>query len=241
MQALKVGERGSKSVASAARTLVEKYPERTVRYYDLGDGRIGRSPTDRITADDIGRATVFAARIAADRAAAFLDTPVELELDDELPDLEAAAETPADEWITSEPITAAYRLFRSVNSDSYGYAQSSKLLHLKWPSFFPIVDSRLREVYGCQATCLHNDYRWLLGLGRSLRRWGRVDVRVYWLLFRTDLIANRRSGALADLREAMRTYEDVPESRRDHRDRLAEIDDLRLLDMVAWSLKPDDG
>ncbi|MCP4379957.1 MAG: hypothetical protein GY798_00770 [Hyphomicrobiales bacterium] len=224
-------------VSEAADKLVREYPTATVRYYDLGDGRGGPSPTDQVTADDLGRMMVFAARLKANRAAELLDTSIDVTWSDDgvLGDLEADPDLPDKEWLTTECVEAAHQLFLSVNGVGTSYAQSSKLLHLKWPGFFPIADRRVRKLYGSHATSLHNDHLDVLHRARHLKRWGRVDIRIYWLLFRRDLIANQLSEALDDLRVAV-AKAPVLLNRAEHRDNLAKVNDLRLLDMVAWSL-----
>lgn len=231
---IQLGPRKPIEVAVAARYLVEEYPRPTVKLYDLGD----RSPRDKVTTDDIGRMVVFAARLDYKRAVRYLDGPLAPawpSKSDKSMKLEADPGLADDEWLGSDRVTQAYDLFRSINGTGTHYAQTSKLLHLKWPAFYPIVDSRLRETFGNTILELFNDNRRQLEQKRPLKRWGRVDVRAYWLAFRHDLIDNQERGALAALRAAIESHPVETKADREHRDNLGRVLDLRLLDMLAWS------
>ena len=231
---IRLGARRPIDVAEAARFLLEEYPRPTVRIYDLG----APSPRDKVTTDDIGRMVVFGARLDYERAVRYFDglvAPAWASKSDNTMKLHAQPNLADDDWLRSDRVTQAYELFRSINGPSTHYAQTSKLLHLKWPAFYPIVDSRLREAYGRRTVDLFNEHRHQLGHTRSLRRWGRVDIRVYWLAFRHDLLGNRESGALAALRAAIKNHPIVTKADRAHRANLLQVLDLRLLDMLAWS------
>jgi hypothetical protein len=91
-----------------------------------------------------------------------------------------------------------------------------KVLHLKRPHLYPILDSQLRRTYRTKAKLA----------GAQLARHGQPSRPAYWAAIRDDLLAN--ALALRQLRDQL--VED-PEL-----ERLAGLSDLRLLDILAWSL-----
>lgn len=90
-------------------------------------------------------------------------------------------------------------------------AKVSKLLHLKRPRLFPIVDSHIVKIYGAAAE----------ESGRSLG-WG---VPHYWSAIAADVRANQ--GEFTEIRQYL-----MGESSASRR--LAYLSDLRVQDIVGW-------
>ena len=92
-----------------------------------------------------------------------------------------------------------------------------KLLHLKRPALFPVLDRDLRRLYNTRAK--EQARRPELGFRRY--------KRVYWGAVRADLCAWRQAVAFAALRGEL--------AQDETRSGWAELTDLRLLDITAWS------
>ncbi|MEV4989938.1 DUF6308 family protein [Pseudarthrobacter sp. LMD1-1-1.1] len=119
---------------------------------------------------------------------------------------------PANNGGTYDAMQKLYSHFTDIRGVSW--AKASKILHFKRPYLFPILDSRLMNVY-CRAAMTaaeefkHRGYR-----------------RMYWAAIRNDLIANRDS--LAQLRQALANQD------AGHH-KLSDLSDLRILDILSWS------
>ena len=93
-------------------------------------------------------------------------------------------------------------------------AKISKVLHLKRPALFPILDSHLLKTYRRSAR-------------QAARRHPERGYRcMYWAAIRDDLRRNRT--AIAELKAAC---QDDP---RDQVRRLSRLTDLRVLDILTW-------
>lgn len=93
-------------------------------------------------------------------------------------------------------------------------AKASKILHFKRPDLYPILDSRLVELYRDSAAVA------------AQRHPERGFKRMYWAAIRNDVVANQ--AALSSLRHDLR-------NQSDDIDRLTKLSDLRLLDILSWS------
>ncbi len=193
---------------SQAVAALHTYEPTTVQFYDLG----GYSPVNSVTLEDLGRMVVIAAQLT------FRDADVLL------------TESPNAPWIDgghtlieAEPGTELYRAASDLycffdDLSGIGAAKASKLLHIKHPHLFPILDSELQKVYGALAKRRAQQE---LGMKRTAqRRW--------WAVIRDDLIKN-----VSPLREVRVEFE---RRKDDHSRRLCLLSDLRLLDILAWRL-----
>ncbi|WP_230313546.1 DUF6308 family protein [Nakamurella alba] len=115
--------------------------------------------------------------------------------------------------------------FAGTGKMKIGTAKVSKVLYLKYPALFPILDSRLSRLYRAEAERSADRYR---DQGRDYRR-------MYWSAIRDDVIANRATGALDDARQRLRTAADSGDAHSDRILRLTRLSDLRLLDVLAWT------
>ncbi len=98
------------------------------------------------------------------------------------------------------------------------HAKASKVLHLKRPRLYPLLDSRLMNLYRAEAEKMADE---LKRLGK------RSDNRLYWEAIRQDLIIN--DEPLRNLRDAIQQNEHLVEAGVDV------LSDVRLLDILAWS------
>ena len=144
--------RDETTIESAADWLRQHYPRATVRYYDGG----GPSSRNSVELADLGRMVVFAARLSFDQGVHYLergDSP-EAPWPEGDPDWRLADLT-GTSFLSAPIVDAASKLFEHFRTARGGNAaQIAKLLHLKWPDFFPVVDSAMRHQYRSTATAI---------------------------------------------------------------------------------------
>jgi len=192
------------------------YPVNTVRYYDCaGTPRPERSTAQRVTLADLGRITLMNPKVSGADAAALL----ELEVAEDVwaavpPDADLADADPA---VTGGLCDAALALHDANRLRGVSLGKVGKLLHLKRPALFPVLDRELQRLYATRAT----------EQARRPEMTFRGYRRVYWEAVRADLVAWRQAGAFTTLRAEL-THDET-------RSGWAELTDLRLLDITAWS------
>lgn len=207
------------------------YNRESVRLYDFAategpQDTTPASPRDRVTLEDLGRMSCLAASLRYKRAHALMSASQSLDWPTDLPRLDSI---PTDQFIIDTGVQAALQLFRSVKKLSGIHTSTtSKLLHLKWPAFFPIMDRDVGIAYGPRAAEIHNDSAELKGS----RQRSNGEIRAYWLAFRLDL--DRNAEALEALPDHVRERAHGDVGAEAHAQRLAKLQPLRLLDMLAW-------
>lgn len=115
-----------------------------------------------------------------------------------------------------------YWHFAGEPPSGIGFAKVHKVLHVKYPAVFPLLDSRLWKSYRAPARALaaqHPDLR---------------QSQLRWIAVREDLLAARSSGAIEELREAMIRFENQDSAVRKHVRDMTQLTDLRLLDILVW-------
>jgi len=96
-----------------------------------------------------------------------------------------------------------------------------KILHLKRPGLYPILDNRIKRLYKPSAAAWPGRLQYLRGVTVT-------DSPPYWAAFREDLVRNH------DPLEAYRTQlaDDDNETIR----LMAKLTRLRLQDIIAWMI-----
>lgn len=110
-----------------------------------------------------------------------------------------------------------YRHFFSGRRRGMSAAKIHKVLHMKRPHLYPLLDGRLRHIYDEMANDVSKQVQ-----GRRGRR-----GRLYWAAIRLDVIDN--ADAFATIRDQL-ADRDEPESLAQH------LSDVRLHDILAWEL-----
>lgn len=201
------------ATAEAVEALREYYSKYrpTVSNYDLG-GPDEIDVEDQISLADLGRMIFINARLDGRDAANLSQFDLtlylaSLNIDLRLTDVDLHPDGGDSRY---KQMVAAYTALRSI----YGVsdAKASKLLHLKRPKLFPIIDSRVQAVY--------HDAARDAGQGVQSRRLH------FWLAIQADVQAN--TGEFADIRTALTA---TPASRP-----MIYLSDLRLQDILAWRL-----
>jgi hypothetical protein len=175
----------------------------TLQHYDFG-GQKGISPSDGVTLEDTGRMTLMNPGLYGSEVAALLsagpgapwDVVSQTErLQDANPDEKGGL------WDRARLLFDHFDRIGGI-----GLAKASKLLHIKRPYFYPVLDSFVVAEYGC---------------------W-RPDEKPdpCWAAVRNDLLLG--ATFLARIRERL--------NRHDEAALLRQVSDVRLLDILAWSI-----
>lgn len=187
----------------------------TVRYYDLG-GEEGAVPSDGVLLSDLGRMVFLDSDLtgqnAADLMSAGRDAPW-----DEVPLSARLGE--ADPEKDGGLYDAALRLHKHFDKlPEIGLTKSSKLLHLKRPFLYPILDSLVRAHYQEAAKRVAE---------KSVRLKGQRVA--FWAAIREDLLHG--GDALSRLKERLNNESSGGVGL------LSLLPELRLIDILAWLLK----
>ena len=190
------------------------YPAVTVTRYDLP----GPGPAAAITADEIARTHKVRSRISHAQRDWFIRTavdapwaavPIEAKLIDADPNISGELYDRAE---------ALYDHFHTVAPRHVGVAKISKVLHLKRPGMFPILDSKVIAFYRHHARAAATRYH------------PRGRRAMFWAAIRDDVCTNLDSGALPLLRRRL------AQSESEQVRRIATLTDVRLLDLLTWAV-----
>ncbi|WP_277371908.1 DUF6308 family protein [Rhodococcus rhodochrous] len=216
------GEAGATVLVIAGRSIdidtaiatAHGYPAVTVTRYDLP----GPGPAAAITADEIARTHKVRSRISHAQRDWFIRTA----LDAPWAAVPTAAQlADADPNISGElydRAEALYDHFRTAAPRHVGIAKINKVLHLKRPGLFPILDSKVIAFYRPHARA---------AAARYPHRGRRA---MFWAAIRDDVCTNLDSGALPLLRRRL------AQSETEQVRRIATLTDVRLLDLVTWAI-----
>lgn len=189
---------------------LRQYPGRTITRYDLpGPGH----PTT-LTRDEVARTRSVYSRISEQQLDWFIERATNAPWPP--PDADLRRAEPNIRNGLYDQLEAFYRHFENDAPSRVGRSKISKVLHIKRPAAFPILDSKVTDVYVQMAA-------------HAVERYPRLKYQkaAYWVAIRDDLIANTESEALPELRAALGDKGTLG-THLDH------ITDLRLLDMLTW-------
>ena len=187
----------------------DRYGETTVRDYDGG----GIGDPAGITLDDIKRTRVIGSRISQVEAEWFVDRGRTAPWDGVPGDARLADADPDERDGLYDAGVALFDHFRG--RPGVATAKISKILHMKRPGLIPILDSHLLRTYRAAAS-------------EAVRRHAnpRGHERMYWAAIRDDVMDPGNAARLTSLRTELR--------RSDLTQPLADLSDVRLLDIVTW-------
>jgi len=183
---------------------------RTLTEYDLA----GQGDPSRLARAEVVRTRVIASRISNHELMWFLERSRTARWSDVEPDADLRDADPGREAGLYDRAEALYGHFRTAAPHGVSGAKISKVLHLKRPSLFPILDSHLVRTYRVSARQAARHH-----LDRGYRY-------MYWAAIRSDL--TRNGAAIAELKTACASddHEDVR--------RMSQLTDLRVLDILTW-------
>lgn len=189
----------------------------TIREYDLCD----HGDPDHVTCAESWRSRIINSRLTKDECEQFVSRAAE-------PDCPWRG-VPADSDLYHADPAVPGGLFDKaaelywyftwpVRIDGVRVAKVHKILHIKRPALYPILDDKLRRLYRSQAE------PWVTELSR-------LDVTIedsppYWAAIRQDLLCN--SERIAAYRQALAADPDETVTLMSY------LTDLRLQDIVAW-------
>lgn len=203
----------SKSLRDAFDRLVN-YPAKTPAAFDfLGAGEPGL-----LTAEEVKRTRKVSSRISNAEVDFFVDAATTAPWVEPYADL-ADAE-PGNALFGA--MTELYWHFGEVAPKGVSFAKISKVLYVKHPHLYPILDSHIRRGYAPPARALRSQFPEL--------GWRRRT----WVAVRRDLIDARSSGVIGELRGLLRGYESDDVKKQQRVRSLDALTDLRLLDICAW-------
>ncbi|WP_198958268.1 MULTISPECIES: DUF6308 family protein [Amycolatopsis] len=197
------------SLRDAIATL-EGYPERTPPRYDLP----GPGDPYLLTPAEVIRTRVVRSRIGGREVDWFVEQAKDAPWVAPGSDLRDA--DPGTRGGLYDAMTSLYRHFMDARPRGVSHAKVSKVLHVKRPALFPILDQHVFTAYRAEART-------------QGARYPELGFRsITWAAVRADLLAATSSGALVRLREMVAAH--AEEKVR----RLSAVTDLRLLDMLTW-------
>ncbi|WP_064257625.1 DUF6308 family protein, partial [Rhodococcus sp. HS-D2] len=112
---------------------------------------------------------------------------------------------------------ALYDHFRTAARRHVRVAKISKVLHLKRPGLFPILDSKVMAFYRHHARAAAARYP------------HRGTQKMFWAAIRDDVCTNLDNGALPLFRRRLE------QSETEQVRRIASLTDVRLLDLLTWA------
>lgn len=187
--------------------------ERDIRDYDLHE----QDSRDAVTARDVLATKGVSSRIAGGELQYFIDNSPTAPWRDVPHDAHLADADPDEEGGLYDAAEALHMHFFSGRRRGISPAKISKVLHLKRPALYPILDGRIDSIYEESAREASKAID-----GRRGRH-----GKLYWAAIREDVIANAEQlGAIRD--ELGGRGE--PEALAVH------LTDVRLLDILAWEL-----
>lgn len=205
-----------------AREALSSYPPTTVICYDLGGDPEGSpAPSDGLGLVDFGRAVLIDAGISGAEAAGLLKAArsahdrglwSSVDMEERLEDAD-----PFERGGLYDRASDLYSHLRQVTG--VGPTKATKLLHLKRPWLYPIVDSKVRELYDEPAR---------EAAGVNPRAGEEGWSRVFWDPIREDLLTNLE--VLGELKAWAAGHE------LEHLQRVGRLSRLRIQDMLAWKL-----
>ncbi|WP_235683317.1 DUF6308 family protein [Mycolicibacterium fluoranthenivorans] len=192
----------------AALERLERYPSRTPTVYDYP----GPGHPSEISLDEIRRTRAVSSRISTREGEWFILRATTAPWTCTEARLQEA--DPGESDGIYDAMEGLYQHFAASAPRGVNIAKVSKVLHLKRPTQFPILDSRLVRTYRDAATREARTYK-----SRGYRM-------MYWAAIRHDLLQS--SDALSELRHRL-SHHRSPKVQALHA-----VTELRLLDMVTW-------
>ena len=187
--------------------MVRQYPRKTLARFDL----LGPGNSDVLTREEVTRTQSIHSRIDAQEVKWFVERAENapwMQADAVLVDAD-----PSKNDGIYKRMDDLYRHFREPSRRGVNAAKVSKVLHVKRPGLYPILDSQLLKVYRVAAT---EQARQFPELGAK---------RLYWAAIRADVLTN--ASGLVELREWLAVGDEQLQP-------MSLVSDVRLLDICTW-------
>lgn len=174
-----------------------------------------------LTREEVVRTRVVSSRISNEQLSFFLSAGSTAPWLAAGPDADLEDADPDGQGLFEE-MSDLYWHFAGSAPRGVSFAKVSKVLHVKYPGLYPILDSHLRSSYASLAKGMKGGYP---DLG-----WRRRT----WVTIREDLVAARQSGALSRLRQELASYVSTDAVEQERVRSMGKLTDLRLLDILVW-------
>jgi hypothetical protein len=185
---------------------------RTLREYDLA----GAGDPAVLVASEVERTWIIASRITRREGAWFLRRAADAPWGGVSADADLACADPAGRGDLFDNAAALYWHFTTPHQPGIGPAKIHKVLHVKRPRLYPVLDRLVRRLYRAQAR------EWVNRIPDT--RPG--DSVTFWAAIRHDLTDEDNRSVLSQHHAELR---EDPETAP-----MAGLLSLRLLDIVAW-------
>ncbi len=182
----------------------------------------GIGEPDVLALDEVARSWVIGGRVSKIQATWFVERGRSAPWEDVPAESDLADADPRSLDGLYEAASRLYGHFRSDAPRGVSTAKLHKVLHVKRPALFPILDSHLLAVYREPAT------------SAALANPKLAARRLYWVAIQQDLRREDNRRALAQVREHLAHYDGADAIEEGHVRVMATLSDLRLLDAVAW-------
>jgi len=185
---------------------------RTLHGYDLA----GTGDPAILTASEVERTRIIASRISRKECVRLVNRAAEAPWALVAVDADLADADPSRRGGLFDQAAALYWHFTTPHEAGLGPAKIHKVLHVKRPSVYPVLDRLIRRLYRAQARA------WVSQL---------PDVRpgdsvTFWAAIRADLIHPDNNSAMSLHRGTLRSAPRIAP--------MADLPALRLLDILAW-------
>lgn len=191
---------------------------RTIRTYDLADP--GESGI--LTADEAWRSRRINSRLTRTECDEVVGRALQVSWSDVPADADLADADPTiPDGLFAKAADLYWAFMWPERIKGVGRAKAHKVLHIKRPGLYPILDRRIRSAYQQYAAT------WTERLGH-LKGVTDTDSPPYWAAFRDDLIRNSTALEQGQVKLAQDADEDVRS--------MARLTTVRLQDIIAWSV-----
>lgn len=195
--------------------VMRNYPHKTPAVFDfLGTGEPGQ-----LTVDEVMRTRKVSSRMSYAEAEFFVAAAATANWVDV--DADLADADPCQEGLFAE-MSDLYWHFAERAPKGVSTAKISKVLYMKYPRLYPILDTHLMKAYVPKIEDLKVDFP---ALGRR---------RKVWVAVRAELLEARETGALSELRMKLREFDSDDKQEQQTVRQLDRLTDLRLLDILVW-------
>lgn len=192
------------------------YPWKTPLAFDLQcSGEPGQ-----LTVDEVMRTRKVSSRMSHAEATLFVQVSATAPWVKDGADLGEADPQEADGLFSG--MARLYWHFEERMPRGVSIAKISKVLYLKFPALYPILDTHLLKAYTPQSRALRGTYP---DFGKC---------RLAWTAIREELLEARSSRAMEELRRRLRDFDSSDEDEVAQVHRLNDLTDLRLLDILVW-------
>jgi len=185
---------------------------RTLHEYDLADA----GDPAILVESEVARTRIIASRVSRKECAFLLQRAVDAPWGCVSGDADLTSTDPAHRGGLFDNAAALYWHFTTPHQAGIGAAKIHKMLHVKRPWLYPVLDQLVRSLYRAQARA------WVSRIPGT--RPG--DSVTFWAAIRQDLVDGDNRSALPRHREELRKGPQTAP--------MTELPSLRLLDILAW-------